>query len=472
MANILKVTTPIGGYENSGNVRANPEMKNPMNVQGPVNPEKVVRSDARSDAATEREEEGFRFKYETNFDNFIQQLRTASPVTQEIVEILKQYQAAWKETGIRNGSAESLAQLLESLEMDSAGMLDALKNQGKTAVRYEGAFFQILRQIMKESRSVEVRNGVLKFLKHYTDMAESEVVLKDIRRSLNEIQMRMLPKQSEQLSAILERMVSVPNGAEDVGQNLVILKTEILPFLNQYISEMHERGVMRDMTAQIAEFTSRYESGQSERVQAAFEKLLEYPAVQRYFKEFDVSRLMEILANTEFERASGRCEQMDRLIRFLEQEVTGDNKQVFTRLIQSMVLNESVYMPVLHMMMPFSMDGRVMFSEMWIDPDAENKNGEGVGGRERTVKGLVKFEIQDVGFFDLVFIYQNEKVSLQLNVPSSLDAETIKDSVQKIVEEHSLMPEEIVVGRSDIPVPVTQVFEKIIERKNSINVSI
>ena len=75
MANILKVTTPTTGYDNAANVRANPEMQTPTNIQGPVDPSKVVRPDARSDASGQQEGEPLQFKFESNFDNFIRQLQ-------------------------------------------------------------------------------------------------------------------------------------------------------------------------------------------------------------------------------------------------------------------------------------------------------------------------------------------------------------------------------------------------------------
>ena len=115
-----------------------------------------------------------------------------------------------------------------------------------------------------------------------------------------------------------------------------------------------------------------------------------------------------------------------------------------------------------------------MFSEMWVDPDAEGGQEKEDGSRERMIKGLVKFDIQDLGFFDLFFLCGEEKVSVQINIPAALEKDSgkIQADIRRILEEHSLRPEEVLTGNSSASIPLTEAFTKLKERKNSINVSI
>ena len=479
MANILKVTTPVGGYDGANNVRGNPELQNPVNVQGPVNPEKVARPDARSDAAGDQGEAALQFKFETNFDSFIQQLKNMPILAEELPKLFGEFAGLSAESGISKNFAQEIAQFLNMINISSGNIEGFLKDQGMSAVRYTGSFFSLLRKIMSETKSVELRNSILNFLKRYTDMAESGNVLKDIQRNMKEILQRMLPQQREQAAALEKGLIYNSDGSSaQMAENLKALKSDILPYLNSYISKIHDRGELRDAVAYIANLTARYENGLPEGVLQAFEKLLDYQAMQKYFNGFDVGRLFEILAGTEFEQASARNAQMDRLAEIISRGASGEagieNKQVFRQIMNAIILNESVYMPVLHMMIPVNVDGRLMFSEMWVDPDAEGGGEKEDGSRERLVKGLVKFDIEDVGFFDMFFLYGENRVSLQLNVPAALsaDSQKIRSDLQQILREHSLETEELVLGSSDVSIPITEAFTNIKERKNSINVSV
>ena len=141
-------------------------------------------------------------------------------------------------------------------------------------------------------------------------------------------------------------------------------------------------------------------------------------------------------------------------------------------MMTSILLNESVYMPVLHMMLPMQVDGNLTFAEMWVDPDAGR--GAGESENERVVQGLVKFDIQDVGFFDLFFVYQDKKVNLQLNYPDALkDKEKeIRNKVAEILAENGLTGQELFFGSSKESIAISEAFPQIFERKNSINVKI
>ena len=72
MSNILKISTPISGYENNVS-KQDPQMKNDVGIKNPVNPDKVVRADSRAEYGNERGvQQGL--SYESNFGNFVRTL--------------------------------------------------------------------------------------------------------------------------------------------------------------------------------------------------------------------------------------------------------------------------------------------------------------------------------------------------------------------------------------------------------------
>lgn len=416
MPNILKVTTPTTGYDNMNNVKANPELQNPVNVQGPVNPSKVVKPDGRSDASGQPDD--LRFQFETNFDTFIRQLKNMPVLAEELPKLFNEFAGMAVESGMGSGFAAEVAGFLKMISVNPENLGDLLKAQVHSSVRYTGAFFTLLRRALSETKSVELKNAILNFLKKYTDMAESGSILSDIRRDMGEIRQRMMPKAREQAEQLEQRMIyNTDSGAgtpEQRAENLRTLKSDLLPYLNSYISRVHDRGVLRDTVAHMADLTGRYENGQSEGVLRAFEKLFDYQTIQQYFQGFDIEKLFDALAGTEYEKAAVQNREMGALAELIKKGVSGEagaeNSQAFMRIMEAVVLNESVYMPLLHVMLPLCVDGQMMFSEMWVDPDAEGEDGEGREGGQRNIRGLVKFDIEDLGFFDMFFSYGKEKV--------------------------------------------------------------
>ncbi len=483
MPNILKVTTPTTGYDNMNNVKANPELQNPVNVQGPVNPAKVVKPDARSDASGQQAD--LRFQFETNFDTFIQQLKNMPVLAEELPKLFNEFAGMTVESGMGSGFAAEVAEFLKMINVSPENIGSLLKSQVQSSVRYTGAFFALLRRVLSETQSVELKNGILNFLKKYTDMAEGGNILSDIRRDMSEIRQRMMPKAREQAEQLEQSMIYNTDNSggtpEQKTENLRTLKSDLLPYLNSYISKIHDRGVLRDTVAHMADLTGRYENGQSEGVLKAFEKLFDYQTMQQYFQGFDIERLFDVLAGTEYEKAIRQNQEMGKLADIIKKGASGEagteNTQAFMRIMEAIVLNESVYMPVLHIMMPVCVDGQMMFSEMWVDPDAEGNGGseqDKESGSQRNIRGLVKFDIEDLGFFDMFFSYGRERVSMQINIPDGLeeDSRKIQEDIRRILSEHSIETEELVLGKSNISIPITEAFPRLRERKNSINVSV
>ena len=72
------------------------------------------------------------------------------------------------------------------------------------------------------------------------------------------------------------------------------------------------------------------------------------------------------------------------------------NVQQFYTIMNGMLMNESVYMPLLHFMIPFQYEDNNVVSEMWVDPDARRKTED----EGRKIKLFMKFDIQRLGKFE------------------------------------------------------------------------
>ncbi len=479
MSNILRVTTPTAGnYDNNmSHPRADMNNREDPRIQGPVNPNKVVRADARSDSAAEDQKIGLKFQYQSNFEGFISQMKSGGVMTEEFATVFFEQLSNQVKAGLGENSAQELAQFLEMIQVDPQNMLALLKEQGNAAIRFQGAFFSLLRQVMGETKNVELRAAILDFMKRYTDMAEGKHILQEIEQTIKELKNGMLQSGREKMEEMEQQMKFGANaGKADTMQNASIIKGKMLPYLNQYIGGTHDRGNVREGAAFLAALTARYENGEAARVLERFNELMEYSAMQKYFKGFETESLLRVLESTDYEKSVRKNKWMKEFASMIKkgmlQGASIEQKQVFRNMMTSILLNESVYMPVLHMMLPMQVNGNLMFAEMWVDPDAGAEPAE--KDEDRVVQGLVKFDIQNVGFFDLFFVCQDKKVSMQLNYPEDLaDKEKdIKNNVAQILAENGLEGKELVFGSSKESIAISDAFPQIFERKNSINVKI
>ena len=160
--------------------------------------------------------------------------------------------------------------------------------------------------------------------------------------------------------------------------------------------------------------------------------------------------------------------------RAIRGEGSAEVQQAFQNLIAAMLLNESVYMPVNHYLLPLEWNGRMLFSELWVDPNAEEEQGRAGGGGKNTMRFLFKMDVQSLGLFDVILTAQGSDVDIQIACPDAAVpfSKQIGDAVSQILTRNDLKPARVAVRRMDRPVTLTEVFPKLFEGKNSVNVKI
>ena len=143
--------------------------------------------------------------------------------------------------------------------------------------------------------------------------------------------------------------------------------------------------------------------------------------------------------------------------------------QPFYNILNSMLLNESVYLPLLHILAPFCYQGKDVMSEIWADPDAEGQKENG-----RRIKMLFKFHIRELGRFDMILALQDRRVEMQLYVPPSLaeKAETIQGGIAEILKKNGMDLNRLLVREKTGDIRLEAIFPGIREREKGINVRI
>ena len=366
MSNILKVTTPTTGYDNNAiNKPNNAQQNQDLSIKNPVDPNRVVRPDGRGQAKGEHDvNKGI--SYESNFGNFVQSLKDLPRLEDVMTKLIFTGMANVVESGVGKGTAAEIQALLNMLQMTPDQMTEFLKGQMAGANRMQGPLFDMLRQVMSEATTVELKAGILDFLKKYNDMSSGSHLLQNIKDALKEMEGYMFRNDREQLAKLAERLL--PHSMNANARNAQILKEQIIPYLGKYISETRDMGRIRDLITTLTLNTSRYENGNLERLLQSFQKLMEFPAFEKGFGGMSAADFRAMMQNVDFDRAAGKMPWVDNLLNIMEAGVKGEagieNREAFMNIMKAMLVNESVYMPVMHVMLPAILNGVPMFSEL------------------------------------------------------------------------------------------------------------
>jgi hypothetical protein len=474
MSNILKVTNPTVAYENNNtiNKQTPSQQAEDLSIKNPVEANRVGRADGRAEAGgDDGGQKGI--SYESNFGSFIASLRDVPRLGEIMTKMIFGGMANLVESGIGKGTAEEIQAFFQMLEMSPEKLNEFMKGQMAGANRLQGPLFDVMRQIMGEATTVELKAGVLDFLKKYNDMSSGKHILENIKGTLEDIEARMFRNDREGLQKLAMRLK--PHATESNAANVRMLKEQIIPYMGKYVADNREMGKLRDLVTLVAFNTARYESGSLDKVVEAFQRLMEFPTFHKHFPGMTGKDLRNMLLNVDYDRAAGKNELTDKLLNIMEAGVKGEagveNKEQFVNIMRSVLVNESVYMPVMHVMLPVILDGVPMFSEMWVDPDEESGNP---GSKERGVKLLIKFDMKDVGFFDMMLYYEKGKIDMLIHYPEELAGHEsdIRENIRKIMRKNDLELEYLGVEQGKAPIPVHTAFPKILERRNSINVTV
>lgn len=476
MPDILGATNPVPGYD-----KAN------INRNTAVSPEKVqIRNSpdlsrvSRADGKTERQDSNLqgegKIRYDSNFHTFMQRLQTTPGLTETLSRILTLKGGIVVRSGLQEGVSEEMAQLMSMLQMDRQQLLEFLTGQMKSGSRLNGALFSLLRNAYANAASTAVQEDILQFLKQYLDYVSMQHIEGNILRNLAMISDAMPASRADRLRELLSQL---SNGilAGDQNGNLLLLQREIIPYISKYIEQTHDMGLPRELTTMLALNVARYENGTQENMLSAFHRLASYGTLKSVLGQIDDNGLLEILRRNQADAQSEAIRFADRLTALAAKGMRGsggaDVQQAYQDLIHALLINESVYMPLNHYLLPLRWESRMLFSEMWVDPDAE-QNAPGRERKNQAVRVLIKMDVQGLGLFDIVLQSRENVIDLQISHPASIStfSEQIEEAATHILTQHGLRPGTVTVRKMERPVTLTEVFPRIFEGMNSINVKI
>ncbi len=470
MADLMRVTPPVIGSDNMGRVQQ--QVPGEPTIQNVPDPTRVTGPNTQN-ANTDRQQYEYSPNYRSNFERFLQFMRGSSSFD-TVHQLLFSRMGNIVNAGIGEDFARQIAEFMEMMKLNDTQLLDAVLNNQRSAVKFSGNFFDILRQVMNSSAMDDVKLEILNFLKRYDNVTAGNHILKGILNNLNNIAARMPQSASQTLQEFINQMQSShPNGLN--GHNLSVLKGSIMPFLSNYIGRTHDFGSVRDFITQLTLQVARYESADRQGFSDALSRLFAMREVSSRLPGVDLQVLGDLLLSGRLNSSNDNA--MQKLVDIIAAGLSGEGgaalKADFENILGSFLINESVYMPLNHMMIPAEIDGKLLFSEIWVDPNSKGgADGESEGEEGRRL--LIKFDIKDLGFFEIIMYEQDGKVTFSLYYPQSLKGESpkFKADIDKILEDNNLELSKFFQAVCTEPKSLSEVFPKITERKNSINVII
>ena len=477
MPDLLGATNPVPGHDISLSNRNIPVSPDNTQIQNVPDPSKVVRADRRTEQEDSGQGGSGQVRYDSNFQTFLQRLRETPNLAASLSRLFTGREGTVVLSGLSEGLAQELSQALEMVRVDEGKLLEFITGQLRAGSRLNGALFALLRNAYAHASADGVRQDILNFVKSYLDYSSTEHLEGNLLRGLRSMADAMPASWGERLrdlAAELENGIA----AGDRQGNLAMLRQRVFPYMSAYVGNTHDIGTARGLLTLLTLDMARYENGSEENLLEAFHQMTSYGTLKGQLGSVDDKSLLQLLKNSLPDKNSLAAGFADRLAQAAQRAVRGEGsaqtQEIFKQLVSAMLVNESVYMPVNHFLIPLQMDDRLLFSEMWVDPDAEDGEkgaGDRKGGGARV---LVKMDVQSLGLFDVVLSSRDREVDIRISCPEKVAPFTreIERSVAQILTRNGLTPKEVSVRKMERPVALTEVFPKIFEGKNSVNVKI
>ena len=478
MPDLLGAANPVPGYDKSVTNRNIPVQPEKVQIQNAPDLTRVNRGDRRSEWQQSSQESNQQIRYDSNFQTFLQRLQNTPSLTESLSKMFFVKEGTVVLSGMSDGISEEMGKILQMLQMDQKQLLEFLTGQFKTGSRFNGALFALLRNAYANAGSETVRGDILQFLKSYLDYASTGHIENNILRDLGKMTDAMPASWAEQLQEMIAQLKNSMAAGDRQG-SLSLLQKGIYSYISRYIEQTHDMGLPRQLSSLLALNLTRYENGSVENLLEAFHQLSGYGTLKNTLGKIDDQSLLMLLRSSQANADSKAVQFANQLAELASKGLRGSGgveaQQAFQNLISAMLINESVYMPINHYLLPLQWEDRMLFSELWVDPNAEDGDGKPDGrNRKNTVKILMKLDVQGIGLFDVVLMSRDTTVDLQVFCPAPAVSfsKQIEGAISEILVRNALQPGNVTVRRMERPVNLTEVFPRIFEGRNSINVKI
>ncbi len=474
MANILGINNPASGQDSSNINRNTSSAGADPRLQNVPDPTKITKSDNRSEQQTSSEGEGSkRLQFGSNFGSFVQKLVESKQLNETLADVMLRF-AKENESG---PVAASIAEMMQMLKMDEAELAKFINDQLASGNRFGGALFNTLREAFLASPSETMKEDILQFAKNYSDFTSTDHIETNLLRTMDKLARAIPASYGNKLATMTGELEELMKKGDRAGA-LKLLQGKIIPFMGDYTKKTHDMGLSRTLISVLTFNTARLEGGSESSLLDSFHQLNSHGALRSKLGGLNDSSLMKLINSSAFMQGEGMNHFANLLVDATAEAMTGESgselEEVFRQVLNTFLLNESVYVPLNHLTIPLDWDGKFLFSQLWVDPDAEDSLKGGNPDEDAIAKVFIKMDIEGLGLFDLVAACQDHDTEMIINCPPEVAAHSkiIQKDMTNILLDNFLSPMDVQIGEMVAPLYLPHVFPKIYEGENSIDVKV
>ena len=479
MADLLGAANRIPGYDSANNNRTQqmtPSRAGDPQIQNVPDPTRVGRADARTDQQGSNDAlQSEIMRYDSNLQTFLEQLRQSPELTQAMAKTILLLRGLVVTPGLQAGVAREMAQLLEMLHLDEESFRNLFLEQVRGGNRFSGALFSLLRQAYGQLSSGHARQAILEFARRYCDFSSTGHIGNNMITLLKQMNDYLPQSWRGQLAEMTAQLESgLQSGTR--GENLALLQQQIIPYLGRYVERTHDLGPLRALLNLLVLNIARYENGAEGPLLMSFRQMQGYSEMLAGLNKLDDAAIFKLLQENDFTRAadSSFTQGLARAAHQALQGVYGtEARESFAEIVRALLIHESVYLPLNHMLFPVEWNGKMMYSELWVDPDAEDGQPGSRDGDQK-IQFLFKLDLESLGFLEITLAAKDGQVDLHIYGPDSVsgNSATISEDMETILARHQLSGKRIQVSKLETPLALTQVFPNLFEGKRGVNVKV
>jgi hypothetical protein len=416
------------------------------------------------------------------FVKFLQSLDLAPTLIENMRKLLLSKQ--FVNSNIKTNPLMSLffEEFVKDIDMDNEQMLDFIKFQHNNYTKFSGEFFTFVRNALKANPSDDFKNVVANFLKSYDCFLSADDSTKAIENILKQITDNMPEILKESFESMANKMI-LNDPENNAAKNLDLLKSEIIPYLGKYIAKTNDFGIIRDYISVLVHNIVRLEKGLQDNFLDSADVLLEYMKYSFNLSDDNVSELKQALINTFRGSNDIKSNSLDFMFKMIDSGINDDknhvNKTTFENIQESLLTSNNVQVPLVHIFLPVNYAGVFMFSELWISKeiyddsvkDGSKKSSKDVENAD-LYKIFLNFDIENIGYFETVILYKNDKISLDISIPNFLKnfSSKIKTDISNIVKKNNISVTDIYVSECTKQRKFNEVFGTKFIKERGINV--
>ena len=257
-----------------------------------------------------------------------------------------------------------------------------------------------------------------------------------------------------------------------------VLKNNLLPLLGEVVVKYHQSEGIRDLVMVVVHNIVRVDKGTPQALEEGVSRLIDTLSRVANVGEHFESNLHESLVRDANRAKFAENQVFGKLATVVSQTLHNpDASPAALRQAESLLLsllqNQSSMMNVLHFILPMDTPNGRVYSEMYVDPDS-NERPKGGGGEGRARKIFLSVESESIGSMEMQFLESGRRVEFSMWCSEGLvePLRRTKRSLADLMLVHGYTLTGVEVDELVSHHSIVQVFPKLLDRKVGIDVRI